>query len=123
MTEQDDALTWEGDEPEPVAVAVAAPDERPSLPGILLITYGVMAGVFLIYTLGWIITVTRSGTSSSLLLLEAMAQLGELLAIASPALWFAAAFALTRGRRPIVRLLALLPGLLVVLPWPFVLGV
>ena len=39
-----------------------------------------------------------------------MFQLGEFLAIARPALWFVAAFILTRGRKPLVRLLWLLVG-------------
>jgi hypothetical protein len=92
---------------------------------MLLITYGVLAGIFLIYTIGWVIAVQRLNAvrvASSELLSEIMFQLGEFLAIASPVIWIGAAFLLTRGRKPIVRLLWLLVGLVAVLPWPFVLG-
>ena len=52
-----------------------------------------------------------------------MIGLGQILALAAPALWFGASVLLTRGRRPVARLLALVIGLAVVVPWPFVLGV
>lgn len=135
MTVEDDeaALSWgdpdashvDAKKPEPARVEVreSASTEKPAIPGMLLITYGVLAGVYLIYTIGWIITIMRSGAASSVLLVELMAQLGEFLAIASPALWFATVLLLTRARKPIVRLLLLVLGLIVVLPWPFVLGV
>jgi hypothetical protein len=122
----DDALSWAGDERD--AAAIAPPKEREprspdTLPAPLLITYGIIAGLYLIYTLGWIITITRSSTTLPNLLGEIMFQLGEFLAIASPALWFVAVLTLTRGRKPVVRLVWLLLGLLVVVPWPFLLGV
>ena len=100
--------------------------EKTQTPAALLITYGILGGAYLIYTLGWVVAVTRlNGVrgASSELLSEIMFQFGEFLAIASPALWFAAVFALTRSRKPIVRLLWILVGLVPVLPWPFVLGV
>ena len=126
----DDALAWAGDEPvaEPTPtrrVEVAAPEAKPSMPAPVLVTYGILAGVYLIYTIGWVITVQRYNaiTPGSVDVLSAvMFQLGEFLAIASPALWFAAALLLTRSRKPVVRLLVLLAGLVAVLPWPFVLG-
>lgn len=124
----DDALTWAGDEgDEPDAPAPVTPgeptDANRGIPAPLLVTYGVIAGVYLIYMLGWIITVNRSTTTLPDLLGEIMFQFGEFLAIASPALWFVAVLALTRGRPAVVRLGWLLVGLVVVVPWPFVLGV
>jgi len=131
-TPDDDALAWAGDEPAGVTPAAprvelvpetAAP--KPAMPAPVLVTYGILAGVYLIYTIGWVITVQRYNavTPPSVDVLSAvMFQLGEFLAIASPALWFAAAVLLTRTRKPLVRLLVLLAGLIAVLPWPFVLG-
>lgn len=128
--EDEAALRWSGDEPagpaspQPLSkVEPVATEPARSMPAMLLVTYGVVAGIFLIYTVGWIITVSRSGAASSELLVEAMAQLGEFLAILSPALWFGVVFVLTRHAKPLVRLLLLLLGLIVVIPWPFVLGV
>lgn len=123
--DDDSALSWAGDEPAKSETPTVAPAraEGPATSSILLVTWGVLGGVYLIYTVGWIISVTRGGGVQPTLLGEILFQLGELLAIASPALWVVAAFALTRGRRPIVRLLWLVIGLIVVLPWPFALGV
>lgn len=148
--DDDAALAWAGDEklaPEPPtavvetpasvvetpASRVETPDSRVELvetsptntqiPAPLLVTYGILGGLYLIYTIGWVITVTRSTTTLPTLLGEVMFQLGEFLAIASPAIWFAAVVLLTRGRRPIIRLLLLLAGLVATIPWPFLLGV
>jgi hypothetical protein len=126
----EDALAWAGDEPvsapakKPLAAATTAPDKAQT-PAALLVTYGILAGAYLIYTIGWVVSVTRLASVRSVsndALAEIMFQLGEFLAIASPALWFVAVFLLTRGRKPLVRLLWILAGLVAVLPWPFVLG-
>lgn len=138
----EEALAWAGDTdpshvagPKPEAarpekatttvVELPAEPTKPVTPAALLVAYGILAGAYLIYTLGWIVTVQRLTVvrvPSSELLTEIMFQFGEFLAIASPALWFAAVFLLTRGRKPLPRLLLLLVGIVAVLPWPFVLG-
>ena len=131
----EEATTWAGETdpshvaaPQPVVERVdtdtGAP-ARPPMSSMLLIVYGVLGGIHLIYTVGWIISVQRLNAArvgSSELLSEIMFQLGEFLAMASPAIWVAAAVLLTRGRKPILRLLWLFVGLVAVLPWPFVLG-
>jgi len=130
----DEALSWAGDEPAraPVAQPVetryveAAPAGRPQIPAALLVTYGILVGSYLLYSFGWLSSVLAyndTHLASPEPVNAFMFGLGEVLAIASPALWFAAALLLTRGRKPLARLLAILVGLLVVLPWPFVLGV
>lgn len=126
-----DALRWAGDEE--LVPAVAEPVETrtvvvdtpaaPATPSILIVTYGILAGVYVLYTAGWVASILRSTTSLPSLLPEIMFQFGEFLAIASPALWFVTVVVLTRGRRAIARLALLLLGLLVIVPWPFVLGV
>ncbi|MCU1439035.1 MAG: hypothetical protein JWP85_32 [Rhodoglobus sp.] len=130
----EEATSWAGDtdpshvaapEPKAPAQAVVAHDARPAVPAALLIAYGVLGGAYLLYTAGWFASVVRLNTvrvSSGEALSEIMFQLGEFLAIASPVFWFGAVFLLTRGRKLIVRLLWLLAGILVLLPWPFVLG-
>ncbi len=137
-TEDDDAaLAWAGDEKPVAAKPVVEPAEtrvvevptqtaKPQMPAALLVTYGILAGGFLIYTLGWVTSILRYNdrySASTEPLNAFMFGLGEVLAIASPALWFVAALLLTRGRKPALRLLVLLVGLVAVLPWPFVLGV
>ncbi|MET4584082.1 hypothetical protein ABIE21_003620 [Conyzicola nivalis] len=88
----------------------------------LLVTYGIVAGVYGLYTVGWITTVLRGGGTMSTILGEVMFQFGEFLAISSAPLWFASAFYLTRGSRPVVRLAWLIAGLVLLIPIPFVLG-
>ncbi|CAN5242398.1 hypothetical protein BH11ACT4_BH11ACT4_14920 [soil metagenome] len=145
----EDALTWGDDDPshvagpapavhkpaesktaepktaEPKTELVVDPAARPATSSLQLVTYGVLAGAYLIYTIGWVVSVQRlnaAQVTSSEVLNAIMFGLGEILAMASPAIWFGAAFLLTRGRKQIVRLLWILAGLVAVLPWPFVLG-
>ena len=140
LEDDDAALAWAGDEParvEPVETrspeGLGKLDQREALdprtaqmPAPLLVTYGILAGAYLLYTVGWVISVQRYNATvvtSSEPLNAFMFGLGEILAILSPVLWFGAGLLLTRGRKPIIRLLVLLLGLLFVLPWPFILGV
>ena len=139
----DEALTWQGDsDPSHVAAPAAEPktpkkpkdvapattptpasdNPRPATGSFLLVSYGILAGAYLIFTLGWIATIVGNPAAPNADVLgQFMFRVTQGLAIASPALWYGASFVLTRGRRPILRLLALLIGLAVVLPWPFLL--
>lgn len=136
-TDDEEALTWAGDEergqvrprsrvgPVETSPEEQDPDEldqrgENGTPGILLVVYGLLAGAYGIFTLGWITSVLRGTTSLSNLPAEIMYQLGEFLAIALPALWFVAVLWLER--QPRRRLLWLLIGIPLVLPWPWVLG-
>ena len=145
MAEPDDdaALAWAGDEkPVTEARTAAVPEARrdavtegapadgvapkPQMPAPLLVTYGIIAGAYLLYTVGWVISVQRYNATvvtSPEPLNAFMFGLGQILAMLAPALWFAAALLLTHGRKPIIRLLVLLAGLVATLPWPFILGV
>lgn len=131
--DDDEALSWAGDrdsthvesyagEADVVVVELPPEDAAPRTSSLLLIVYGVLAGVYLLYTLGWITSVVRSTLPVYDLLSGIMYQFGQFLAIASPALWLTAAVLLTRDRKPVVRLLWVVLGLLVVAPWPFLLG-
>ena len=42
------------------------------------------------------------------------------LAVAAPALWFVTAYVLTRGSKSWVRIVWLIAGLVVLVPWPFI---
>jgi hypothetical protein len=130
--EDDDALTWAGDrdrthveapvERETVVDELPDEDAAPRTSSLLLVVYGVLAGVYLLYTVGWITSVTRTTLPVYDLLSGILYQFGQFLAIASPALWLAATVLLTRDRKPVVRLLWVVLGLVVVAPWPFLLG-
>jgi uncharacterized membrane protein YidH (DUF202 family) len=90
---------------------------------ILLVTYGIVAGAFLLYAIGWFTSVRRNTYVDPSAIGALMAGLGGVLAIAAAPLWFAGVFVLTRESRPITRLLWLLLGLVLLVPIPFFLGV
>ena len=108
---------------DPADEAPATDAEPAPTSSFLLVTYGILGGVYALYAVGWITTVLRNSISFPDLLSEIMYQLGEFLAIASAPVWFAAVFVFTRNSKPLVRLLWLLLGLILLVPVPFVLGV
>ena len=132
----EDALAWAGDDDPsleteaPVSRLTVDSDAQTAgvarqTPGVLLVTYGVLGGIYLIYTFGWLLSLQRFigiRNISADPLTEIMFQFGAFLVLASPAVWFGATFLLTRGQKPLSRLAWLLVGLIAVLPWPFILG-
>ena len=84
---------------------------------------GLLAGVYLVYSVGWILSIGTLQLSGATLLIEVLYQFGEFLAIIACALWFGAVMALTRGGRAAVRLGWLALGALVLVPWPLIIGV
>ncbi|MGN6273388.1 MAG: hypothetical protein ACTHMQ_09900 [Protaetiibacter sp.] len=136
----DEALHWAGDEARGQAAprlrdadAASAPAETapdalehsdaarsPAERGLLAGTI-VFGLAYLALSIGWISSAQLLVYPSFDLLGEIMWQFGEFLAMIAPALWFAAAFTLTpegTARRGTKRMLALLAGALVLLPWP-----
>ncbi|MDI2097575.1 hypothetical protein [Ruicaihuangia caeni] len=87
-----------------------------------LVALGVIAGIYVIYSVGWVAAVFRDPVTLGALLPEIMYQLGEALAIVAPAVWFAVVLVLTRGRRPLARFGWLAAGLVLLVPLPWVLG-
>ena len=97
-------------------------DEPQPTSSVLLVAYGIVAGVYALYTVGWATTIFRGSGTMSTLLGEIMFQFGEFLAIAAAPLWFASVLYLTRGRRPALRLIWLLVGLVLLVPIQSVMG-
>jgi len=126
----EEGLRWDGDPADTAAPrtaktrAVEHDDHEPveQLSSVLLVTYGIVAGVYLLYTVGWVIAATRTSSGSADILVQIMFQLGQFLAIAGAPLWFVTVFTLTRHRKPLVRLVWLVLGLLLFVPLPFILG-
>ena len=94
----------------------------PRTPLVPLLT-ALFALVYLAYSVGWIIGIGLVPLSGPTLVIEIMYQFSEFLAIIASPLWFGAVVALTRGGRSAHRFGWLALGLLVLLPWPVVLGV
>jgi len=91
-------------------------------PGLRLLT-AAFAVVFVLWSVGWIISVGLVPISGPTLVIEVLYQFSEFLAIVASALWFAATVALTPQHRLAPRLGWFALGALVLLPWPLVLGV
>jgi len=88
-----------------------------------LVFLGILAGFYLLYTLGWFIGASRiPGPIADDPVASFMFTLGTWLAVAAPIAWFGTCLLLT-GDRPRVRLAWLIIGVVVLAPLPFVFGV
>jgi hypothetical protein len=86
-----------------------------------LVVFGVLAGVYLLYTVGWLLTAVRTTLPGTSIVADAMYQLGLWLSVLAPALWFGLVYAVVA--KPARRILWLIIGAVVLVPLPFVLGV
>ena len=133
---EEEALSWDGEKADPSLATGREPrsskadkTDPPKVVAVtefgvssfLLVTYGILAGAYLIYTLGWFIGVKHVNSTDADTLSQVAGVVTQVLAIGSGAVWFAGAFFLTRHRAPLVRVLLLLAGLVILVPWPFVL--
>ena len=136
----DDALRWEGDDDPTLApgwktVGKAVPlEDQPTAsepdaehtdaakqPGSAeLVLLGVLGGVYLIYSIGWLISATVAPPELVDPVAQFMYSLGRWLAVAAPALWFATVLWLGAEHRR-ARLLWLLAGAVLLVPVPFLL--
>lgn len=133
--DDDEALTWdEVSDPthvatpapvvEPVETQTAATETaaaKPATGSFLLVSYGILGGAYLLYTVGWVIGIRQVVFVEVDTLSRALSIGSQVLAAASPAIWFGASFVLSRRAKPIVRLLLLLAGLAATIPLPFIL--
>ncbi|MET0934196.1 MAG: hypothetical protein ABWX56_10805 [Mycetocola sp.] len=143
----DEALTWAGD-PEPVDAAGTAANAKPAVAGgwkvvgkpgrvatssedhrqgqmssVALVTHGILAGIYLLYTIGWLIAAQRATNAPADIVGGVMFTVGLWFAVLAPALWMAATFWVTKGFSTLrARLLTLAAGVLVLVPWPFIVG-
>ncbi len=137
----DDALSWAGDTDPTLAKGDApdAPDlpdgwsvpgqpEKPETSGqregtssLALVGAGIMAGIYLLYTIGWFVAVSRLENPLVEPVARAMFSLGGWLAVAAPLVWFAAAYGLT-AEQPRRRFGWLVLGAVLLAPLPFVFG-
>ncbi|MGB3414886.1 MAG: hypothetical protein WBA28_09245 [Microbacteriaceae bacterium] len=136
--EDHEALSWAGDaesglaEFDPDAVQPAEttipaiqtePVVQKPLSAALLVSYGIFGGIYLLYLVGWTIFInTHEVVHTGELLPALMFELGEALTIVLPIFWFLAVFLLIRAERSFWRLFWLIAGVIVLIPWPFVLA-
>lgn len=121
---QDAALAEAGPGTYGPIAAEPSEDEAPSreqLPAPMLVALGVFAGIFLLYTIAWGILAAQSWGVSADALIVAVYRVQLVGIVAVPSLWFASTLAVTRGRPHLNRVLGLLIGALLFIPWPAVL--
>ncbi|MFB2557370.1 hypothetical protein [Herbiconiux liangxiaofengii] len=87
-----------------------------------LIALGVLGGVYLLYTIGWVIVFTRYEVASEMTFGVFSDLISRTLAVAAAPLWFVATLTLTQRRDLRYRFLWLVIGVLVLVPWPFLIG-
>ena len=142
-TPEEDALSWAGDEDRlttgshasakreaggassvkksPTSKDHPSPDDSPAgLSSAALIGFGIFGGIYLLYSVAWLITALRNPTQIADALGNAMFQFGLWLSVASPAIWFGAVLYLGKEKKVSARMLFLLVGALVLIPWPYV---
>ena len=120
LREDDDELEDDEDDERDAADAAAASS-------VLLVAMGVAAGLYLLWTIGWMITATRQNATIAATfagdpLGGGLYGLGLWLAVAGPAAWFAAVLLGTRRARTRTRVLWLIAGLILLAPLPFLKG-
>ncbi|MET2012404.1 DNA polymerase III subunit gamma/tau [Microbacterium chocolatum] len=109
--------------PDTSASTPSAVAEDPPAPGAgnaALITVGVLGGVYLLYAIGWLVGGLRLQGRAQYLIADAMFQGSLWLAVLAPALWFGSVLLMTRSIRSWVRFAWLAAGVVLLLPWPFV---
>ena len=129
--EGDAAVTFAGDDELDLPVAAPTADSADSLTlsNASLLGIGVLAGVYLLYTIGWFLGVDRIGLWAPMFLAGGGGTGSPLggdfhfavlrwLAIAAPFVWFVVTFVLSRHSRAWVRFAWLIAGALLLVPWP-----
>lgn len=156
-SDQDDALSWEGDDDRPAqkpslpqgwnavgkgservvtggetsetetlaaeTTAPAASDaeaEPAAMSPAMLLFVGIFGGIYLLYAVGWVIGGLNLKPLANLIVADAMYVPWFILAVAAPALWMLTVWVLTRGAQAWIRVLLLLAGAVLLVPWPFV---
>ena len=144
-TPEEDALSWAGDDDrlttgsplsakrdaggassvkKPRTKAPQEAAETAELPASLssaaLIGFGIFAGIYLLFSVAWLITALRNPTQIADALGNAMFQFGLWLSVAAPASWFGAVLYLGKDKKVSTRLLYLLLGVAILIPWPYV---
>lgn len=114
-----DAVTFAGDREDDAVTAPSNEDPDLAFSNAGLLGLGVLAGVYLLYTIGWFAGAGRIAPVAPVLLGGDMHfELLKWMAIAAPFIWFVATFVLTRHSRAWKRFAWLIAGALLLVPWP-----
>jgi hypothetical protein len=85
-----------------------------------LVGMGVFGGLYLLYTVAWLISGTLLPVSVGSPVADAFAEVLRVVAIMAPALWFVGTLWLGQRNSTRSRFIWLIIGVLVLIPWPFI---
>lgn len=103
------------------AAADDAQADAAQIGNVALVALGILGGVYLLYTIGWIIGGLRLQVIAPALLVSPVAYVPAFwLAVLAPFLWFSTTLLLTRGRPTWHRFAWLAAGAVLLVPWPFI---
>jgi len=103
------------------AGADEAAGETSQIGNVALVALGILGGVYLLYTIGWIIGGLRLQVIAPALLVSPVAYVPAFwLAVLAPAIWFLATLLLTRRSATWLRFAWLAAGAVLLVPWPFI---
>lgn len=94
-------------------------DGDEQLGNVALVGLGVLGGVYLLFTIGWVIGALRLQARSATFSSDPMFLGAMWLAALSPAAWFVTTWVLTRRNRAWLRYVTLVAGAVLLVPWPF----
>lgn len=94
-------------------------EEAAQLGNAALVSLGVLGGVYLLFTVGWVIGALRLQQRSSTFVSDPMFVGAFWLAVLAPLAWFFTTYSLTRGRPAWLRFGILVAGAVLLVPWPF----
>lgn len=112
--------------PAAAPVDVAEDEDRDAPPAAMgnaaLVTLGVLAGIYLLLSIAWLLGASRLQLVAGLFLNPVAFQAALWLAVLALPLWFVTTMLLTRGGRSWLRFAVLVAGAVLLVPWPFVLA-
>ena len=98
----------------------AGPPSREPIGNASLIALGVIGGFSVLYAVGWLIGGLRLQDTAQFLVAPMAYQVSLWLAVLAPILWFLTVYLLTTASRAWVRFAWLVGGVLLLIPWPFI---
>lgn len=101
-------------------VADEAEDQPQGIGTVSLLLFGILGGIYLLYTVGWVIGGLGMQARAMFMLPAPLYLASMWLAVLAPALWFASVLVLTRRSKNWIRVVGLIVGTLLLVPWPFV---
>ena len=108
------------DDARPAAADTGEAAAREPMGNAELISLGVLGGFSLLYAVGWLIGGLRLQAVAEFLVAPVAYQVSLWLAVLAPLVWFTTVCLLTAGSRTWVRFAWLAGGVVLLLPWPFI---